>query len=268
LFVSNLLYFRSGCCCELTVVELRDRIRIILIEPAGARNVGAIARVMKNMGLSQLWLVQPECDWLSDEARHMAVHAGDLLTAAQVVQTLPEALAGCCVAGATIGRDTDRPILPPRSALQTLCETVAATELAGAVIFGREDHGLNNLQLDQAQLYIAIPTSPVYPSLNLAQAVGIVVYELQLLMQAGVAADRSAIAPVADLAQVEGYLQDLAALLLEVGYLQDHTCDSRMAKLRDLLKRSDPKATDVAMLRGMIRQIKWQINQGSPLPDR
>jgi tRNA/rRNA methyltransferase len=250
-------------------VNLRDRLRIILIEPAGARNVGSIARVMKNMGLSQLWLVQPQCDWLGDEARHMAVHAGELLTAAQVVQTLPEALAGCCVAAATIGRETERPIRSPRSAVQTLCETVAATELAGAVIFGREDHGLNNLELDQAQIYISIPTSPIYPSLNLAQAVGIVAYELQLLMQADVGlAPTLSVEPPADLAQVEGYLQDLAALLLDVGYLHDHTLDSRMAKLRDLLKRSDPKATDVAMLRGMIRQLKWQINQGPKPVDR
>jgi tRNA/rRNA methyltransferase len=240
------------------MAALGDRIRIILMAPAGARNVGSIARVMKNMGLSQLWLVNPECDWLSEEARHMAVHAADLLETAQVAQSLAAVLAGCGVAVATIGRESDRAIVNPRDGMAQLVKTVAASELQGAIIFGREDHGLSNADLAQAQIYLSIPTSADYPSLNLAQAVGIVAYELQLAL--GVAIEPTATAePVADLAQVEGYFQDLENLLLEIGYLQAHTAAARMAKLRDLLRRGEPNATDVAMLRGMIRQAKWAV---------
>jgi tRNA/rRNA methyltransferase len=239
------------------MVELADRLRIILIAPAGARNVGSIARVMKNMGLSQLWIVAPECDLASDEALHMAVHGVDVLAGARICASLGEALAGCGVAVATIGRDTDRAIVNPRAAMAQLVETVASSELQGAIIFGREDHGLSNADLDQAQIYVSIPTSGDYPSLNLAQAVGIVAYELQLALGSAIVPVVAAGEPVADLAQVEGYLQDLELLLLEIGYLQEHTAAARMAKLRDLLRRSEPNATDVAMLRGMIRQLKW-----------
>jgi tRNA/rRNA methyltransferase len=238
------------------MAALGDRIRIILMAPAGARNVGAIARVMKNMGLSQLWLVNPECDWLGEEARHMAVHAADLLETAQVCESLAAALAGCGVAVATIGRESDRAIVEPRAGMAQLVKTVAASELAGAIVFGREDHGLSNAELDQAQIYVSIPTSADYQSLNLAQAVGILAYELQLAL-GSVGPVVPAAEPVADLAQVEGYLQDLENLLLNIGYLQEHTAVARMAKLRDLLRRSEPNATDVAMLRGMIRQVKW-----------
>jgi tRNA/rRNA methyltransferase len=235
---------------------LVDRIRIVLIQPAGARNVGSIARVMKNMGLSQLWIVRPECDLASEEALHMAVHAADLLGDAQICESLAEALSGCCLAVATIGRECDRAIVTPREAIAQLAQTVASSELQGAIIFGREDHGLSNAELDQAQIYLSIPTSGDYPSLNLAQAVGIVAYELQLALGEAIAPVAAA-EPPADLAQIEGYFQDLAALLLEIGYLQEHTAAARMAKLRDLLRRGEPHVTDVAMLRGMIRQVKW-----------
>jgi tRNA/rRNA methyltransferase len=241
------------------MAALGDRIRIVLMAPAGARNVGAIARVMKNMGLSQLWLVNPECDWLGEAARHMAVHAADLLATAQVVPSLTAALSGCGVAVATIGRESDRAIVNPREGMAQLVATVAGSELQGAIIFGREDHGLSNADLDQAQIYVSIPTSADYQSLNLAQAVGILAYELQLALGGAIVPVGAVEAPVADLAQVEGYLQDLAALLLSIGYLQEHTVAARMAKLRDLLKRSDATATDVAMLRGMIRQMKWAV---------
>ncbi len=236
---------------------LGDRIRIILMAPAGARNVGSIARVMKNMGLSQLWLVHPECDWLGEEARHMAVHGLNVLETAQVCESLAVALAGCGVAVATIGRESDRAIVGPREGMAQLVKTVAESELQGAIVFGREDHGLSNADLDQAQIYVSIPTSAAYQSLNLAQAVGILAYELQLALGGAIAPVVAVGEPVADLAQVEGYLQDLAALLLDIGYLQEHTAVARMAKLRDLLRRSEPNATDVAMLRGMIRQVKW-----------
>jgi tRNA/rRNA methyltransferase len=243
------------------MAALGDRIRIILMAPAGARNVGSIARVMKNMGLSQLWLVHPECDWLGEEARHMAVHAADLLETAEVCESLSAALAGCGVAVATIGRESERAIVDPRAGMAQLVGTVSGSELDGAIVFGREDHGLSNAELDQAQIYVSIPTSADYQSLNLAQAVGILAYELNLALGREVAPVVAAGEPMADLAQVEGYLQDLASLLLDIGYLQEHTAVARMAKLRDLLRRSEPNATDVAMLRGMIRQVKWAVKQ-------
>ncbi|MCP2730987.1 RNA methyltransferase, partial [Limnofasciculus baicalensis] len=153
-----------------------ERVRIILVEPAGPLNVGSVARVMKNMGLHQLWLVNPKCDRFSKEARLMAVHGGDILESAQEVATLPEALVGCHRAIATTARRRDLPIKlePPRVALPWLLEE----GVTSALIFGPEDRGLNNIELNYAQRFIGIPSSPEYPALNLAQAVAICCYEL------------------------------------------------------------------------------------------
>ena len=150
-------------------------IRIVLVEPAGPLNVGSVARVMKNMGLRQLILVNPQCDYLGEEARLMAVRAADILETAKVVESLPEALVGCVRAIATTGddgRSHPMQLEAPADALPWLLEAPSA------LIFGREDCGLTNSELNRAQRLIRIPSSDAYTSLNLAQAVAICCYEL------------------------------------------------------------------------------------------
>ena len=150
-------------------------IRIVLVEPAGPLNVGSVARVMKNMGLRQLILVNPQCDYLGEEARLMAVRAADILETAKVVESLPAALVGCVRAIATTGddgRSHPMPLESPPDALPWLLEAPSA------LIFGREDCGLTNAELNRAQRLIRIPSSDAYTSLNLAQAVAICCYEL------------------------------------------------------------------------------------------
>jgi len=150
-------------------------IRIVLVEPAGPLNVGSVARVMKNMGLHQLVLVNPHCDYLGEEARLMAVRAADILETAKVVESLPAALVGCVRAIATTGddgRSLPTQLEDPADALPWLLEAPSA------LIFGPEDCGLTNAQLNRAQRLIRIPSSDAYTSLNLAQAVAICCYEL------------------------------------------------------------------------------------------
>jgi tRNA/rRNA methyltransferase len=150
-------------------------IRIVLVEPAGPLNVGSVARVMKNMGLHQLVLVNPHCDYLGEEARLMAVRAADILETAKVVESLPAALVGCVRAIATTGddgRSLPTKLEEPADALPWLLEAPSA------LIFGPEDCGLTNAQLNRAQRLIRIPSSDAYTSLNLAQAVAICCYEL------------------------------------------------------------------------------------------
>ncbi|MCC3571736.1 MAG: RNA methyltransferase [Microcoleus sp. PH2017_40_RAT_O_B] len=152
-------------------------IRIVLVEPAGPLNVGSVARVMKNMGLHQLILVNPQCDYLGEEARLMAVRAASILETAIVVESLPAALVGCVRAIATTGddgRSHPMPLEAPADALPWLLEAPSA------LIFGREDCGLTNAELNRAQRLIRIPSSDAYTSLNLAQAVAICCYELYL----------------------------------------------------------------------------------------
>ena len=251
----------------MTIPSLAQ-IRIVLVEPAGALNVGSVARVMKNMGLSELVLVKPQCDRLGAEARLMAVRAADVLESAREVETLAEALQGCVKAIATSGRDRatfTTAIETPRSALPWLLDAPSA------LIFGREDSGLTNAEMNHAQRLLQIPSTDAYPSLNLAQAVAICCYELSSA-QAASASPANVVSPSVSLPQLsplqlaplddlEGYYQHLEALLLEIGYLYPDTAPSRMEKFRKLLNRAYPTISEVAMLRGILRQMTWALRE-------
>lgn len=246
-------------------------IRIVLVEPAGPLNIGSIARVMKNMGLRQLVLVSPHCDHLGLEARQMAVHAPDILEQAEIVETVPEALMGCQRAIATTGipRTLVTHLEHPRIALPWLLGDPTQPDIASALIFGPEDRGLNNEELNYAQRFIHIPTHPDYPSMNLAQAVCACCYELALLTQvdsdklqpavAAIAADTSPAPAPLDL--LEGYYHHLESVLLTIGYLHPHTAASRMEKFRRIFSRSLPSTQEVAMLRGILSQMEWALKQ-------
>ncbi len=250
------------------------KIRIVLVEPAGALNVGSVARVMKNMGLQQLVLVNPHCDPLGDQAQRMAVHAVDILENAIAVSTLPEALRGCQRAIATTARSRslEAPLQTPKQALPWLLDWPSA------LIFGPEDRGLSNEELNYAQRFLRIPSSSVYPVLNLAQAVAVCCYELFQLVtleneaptirvQAPLLASVDpAINPIesqqslAAIEALEGYYQQLEALLLNIGYLYPHTASSRMEKFRRLFNRANLSNSEVAMLRGILSQVEWALS--------
>ena len=249
-----------------------DHIRIVLVEPAGPLNVGSTARVMKNMGLRHLVLVNPQCDPDDESAQRMAVHGADVLAAATTVASLPEALVGCQRAIATTGRlhRQDQPLEPPEVALPWLLPPDPDNRFATALIFGPEDRGLSNAELVYAQRWVRIPASADYPSLNLAQAVAVCSYLLHRAAMAEALAETLAetYGPVkapatsassAPLDQIEGFYQDLEILLLKIGYLYPHTAASRMAKLRRLFHRSGPDQQELAMLRGVLRQVNWAV---------
>jgi len=252
------------------------KIRVVLVEPAGALNIGSVARVMKNMGLKQLVLVNPQCDPLGAEARQMAVHAVDLLESAQQVRTLPEALTGCQIAVATTGLDhtaLNVKLESPRIVLPWL----VASQATAALIFGREDRGLTKTELSYAQRWIRIPTSPDYGSLNLAQAVAICCYELSQGLQprseteselANVSPSHSSPSHLvmpdrASLDSLNGYYQQLEAFLLQIGYLYPHTAPSRMEKFRLLFGRAQMSEAEVALCRGILTQATWALQQAS-----
>jgi tRNA/rRNA methyltransferase len=219
---------------------------------------------MKNMGLHRLVLVNPRCDPQDPLARQMAVHADDVLAAASVTGSLMEALADCQRAVATTGRlqPQDQPLESPETALPWLLPALPPANWAGALIFGPEDRGLSNEELIHAQRWIRIPTSETYASLNLGQAVGVCSYLLRRLaleMTEGGDREPEPIHPQANLSQVEDFYQDLEAILLRIGYLYPHTASPRMAKLRQLLNRAGPNQNELAMLRGVLRQMNWAL---------
>ncbi|MEO0533218.1 MAG: RNA methyltransferase [Cyanobacteria bacterium P01_A01_bin.123] len=267
---------------------LLDHIRIVLVEPAGALNVGSIARVMANMGLSRLVLVNSHCDPLGEEALRMAVHADGVLHQAQQVADLSTALVGCQRAIATTARPrADMPLETPEAALPWLLNSDSDVPLETALIFGPEDRGLSNGELNYAQRYVMIPANPAYPSLNLAQAVAVCGYVLRHCADAGGGAAKlaqirhavsstctlpnSQAAPTAPsqtvltapIDQIDGYFQHLEAVLLKIGYLYPHTASSRLEKLRRLLYRAEPSEQEVSMLRGILRQVEWALDRAS-----
>lgn len=238
-------------------------IKIVLVRPLGALNVGSVARVMKNMGLTQLVLVEPQCDCLGEEARKMALHALDVLEGARIVKSIPEALVGCQRAIATSARSRHLSVEPenPRTALPWLFGADSS-----ALIFGPEDKGLSNEDLKYAQRFVRIPSSPAYSSLNLAQAVAVCCYELyqNCLENQEVAAveleEKTNENTVAPIDALEGYYQQLETLLLNIGYLYPHTAESRMTKFRLLFNRAQPSTNEVAMLKGIISQMEWALS--------
>ncbi len=249
-----------------------NHIRIVLVEPAGALNIGSIARVMKNMGLTQLVLVNPQCEVDGEEATRMAVHAIDLLQAARIVPDLPAALQGCTRVIATTARNRaiPTPLETPRQVLPWLVESTQPT----ALLFGREDSGLTNAELKYAGRYLSIPVGSEYSSLNLAQAVGVCAYELQLCasnLDPNHPNLQLPLAPASNIAPVElleGYYQQLETLLSEIGYLFPHTAAHRMEKLRRLYNRAQLSGNEVALLRGILRQVRWAIDTARSIAKR
>jgi len=257
---------------------------VVLVEPAGPLNVGSVARLCANFGVAELRLVAPRCDHLGEEARRMAVHGGALLEQGRLFPTLSAALADCRRVVASSGRRQGEPLplLSPPAALRWLGQSSEAesTGKAGppaprALVFGREDRGLSNEELLQAGRLVTIDTAPAraqqqaYGSLNLAQAAAILLHqwhesdhpqprEPETAQGLAAATEASAAAPEpCARGPLEALLGDAEDLLLEVGFLYPHTAAARMAKLRALLQRAQPGSEEVALLRGMVRQLRW-----------
>lgn len=249
-------------------------LHLVLVEPAGPLNVGSVARLCANFGLAELRLVAPRCDPLDEEARRMAVHGLPLLENARHYATLSDALADCRRVVACTGR-LEGPPLPleePSACLPWLLadqpkRSPAAAEPVAALVFGREDRGLSNDELLQAGRLLTLSTDPAYTSLNLSHAVAVVLHELHAVRRRGPllasvpavtagSAAESEDDPCAR-GELEAALADAEALLLEVGYLYPHTARARMAKLRALLQRARIRSPEVALLRGMVCQLRW-----------
>ncbi len=236
-----------------------EQLQIVLVEPEGPLNVGSVARAMKNFGLRKLVLVNPRCDPFCNDALKMAVHAKDILEEGRIVSSLAEALKGFSRAVATTTRERviSRPLQTPEKAIPWLLET----KKSAALLFGNEERGLSNQELQWSQQWMKIPSHPKYPTLNLAQAVALCCYEL-FRQQPG-NSERIPSEEPASLDAMESYLEQLASLLREVGYLHPQSQTSCMTKFRQLLYRSSPSASEMALLRGVVPQIKWALQNAA-----
>ena len=236
-----------------------DNFSFVLFKPKSGGNVGAAARALKNMGFSDLRLAAPQIRH-KREAAAMAVHGRDVLEGAKTYTDLAAAVADRTL---TIGT-TCRPGLyrsdigAIRDAAPSLMSESHANRIA--IIFGREDFGLTNRELKLCQRLVTIPTAPAYPSLNLAQAVMIVAYELMLAAGAGrQTGEPFEFAPVAE---VDAMLERMAQALIAIGFLPEDNPDHIMFALRAIFGRSGLRPRELDILNGIAKQVGWFAEGG------
>ncbi len=241
------------------MMNYKERISIILVEPQSPGNVGMVCRAMKNMGLSNLRLVKG-CGKSHPEAFKFAVSARDLLEKAQLFDSLEDALADHEITVATTRRHGKyrREIFSPRQVAGKVLSDIGANR--AALVFGREDNGLTTDELAICRWHATIPTSGEYGSLNLAQAVLIFCYELFQGLGEEVPEEPR---PVATVTEMESLYRHMEKTLLGIGFLNPENPAHLMRSLRRIFARSAPDSREVAILRGMMSQIDWAANNGS-----
>ncbi len=229
------------------------RIRFVLVETSLTGNIGAVARAMKNMGLARLALVRPRR--LPDaDAFARASGADDLLGAASVHESLPEALAGCrlAIGSSARSRTVEWPMLDPGGCAERLLGEAAVGDVA--LVLGRESSGLTNDELACCQYLVQIPTNPGFSSLNVAAAAQVFAYEIRRTLLA----DQAAPPPPepeqepATLEHLEGFYAHLLRALIALGFADPDQCRKLERRLRRLFNRARPDRTELNILRGIL----------------
>ncbi len=228
------------------------RLRIVLVEPREAGNVGAAARVMKNFGFDDLWIVG-EHPQLLPVAGWWASGADDLLERARFARTLQDAIADANLVVATTsarGREMSLDLTPPQ--LATEVATLGDDQIL-ALVFGREDSGLTREEVTLCHRTAIIPTNERFPTMNLAQAVGVFCYELSSLQRTR---ESRELAPAALL---ERFHERFEALLLEAGFLHQNNPARIYEEIRALFGRSSLDEREATIWLGIVSQIEWRI---------
>ncbi|MSQ80907.1 MAG: RNA methyltransferase [Candidatus Methylopumilus sp.] len=241
-----------------------SRIRIVLCQTSHPGNIGATARAMKTMGITQLYLVTPK-KFPHPEATALASGADDILNGAHVVNTLEEALHGVKLA---IGlsarrRELTQPYLDIKKAAQEMIHLAHDAEVA--CVFGTEMSGLSNQETHLCQLLSFIDANPDYSSLNLAQAVQVVCHELR---QASIHPEGASIytkdlSLLADHDSLMGFLSHLEIVLDKIEFLDKVQGERLMQRLHILFARAQLETDEVNILRGILTQVQKKLAHSS-----
>lgn len=226
-------------------------IRIVLVGTTHPGNIGAVARAMKNMGLSDLVLVNPRY-FPHTQATARASGAEDVLRAARVAGSLGEALRDCrYVAGASARpRTIGWPTMPPRECAQRLVSE--GRNGIVAAVFGPEKSGLTNEDLDRCHTLMTIPADPGFSSLNLAMAVQVLCYELRVAQTNGRNIEEPRQVPLASSDELERFYAHLEQVLTASGFLDPDNPRLLMRRLRRLFVRAEPDQNEINILRGIL----------------
>jgi TrmH family RNA methyltransferase len=228
------------------IAELAQRTRIVLVRTSHPGNIGAAARAMKTMGLERLYLVAP-LHYPHTDATARATGADDVLERARVCATIEEAIADCTfVVGASARQRTlPWPLYDARGA----AERVAAANEETAVVFGPEQSGLDNLELERCAALLQIPANAAYGSLNLAAAVQIVAYELRMAARTGAQSPET---PLATAAELEYFYSHLQRVMEAADFLDPGNPKHLMRRMRRLFNRARLDQNELNILRGLL----------------
>jgi tRNA/rRNA methyltransferase len=234
-----------------------ERVRVVLVRTKSSGNVGSVARAMKNAGVSDLRLVAPR-RYRPGAAARMAVHASDVLERAKLSVSLREAVADCSwVVGTTCRPGPYRSrTLSPREAAPEILSVCTASRVA--LVFGPEDHGLSNDELKLCHELVTIPADSAYPSLNLAQAVLVCLYELFVARHPS----RSSSPTPATSDRLERMYRNLGHALVRIGFLHGANPEHIMFTVRRIFGRARLDEREVAIWLGIARQIEWFAEEG------
>ena len=247
-------------------VNLFPGVRVVLVETSHPGNIGASARAMKNMGLTELVLVNPQ-DFPNDKALYRAVSAEDVVRNARVVASVGDAIADCGLVIGTSARD--RRIPWPMLAPDECGEAVNRHAVEGvrvALLFGRESRGLTNEELRYCQFHVNIPTGKAYSSLNLAMAVQVICYEILRARAAGQHSSGSRVSdkngrmpgwdmPFADAAAMEHFFAHLDRTLTDIKFHDPANPRQLMTRLRRMFNRIRPDQMEINILRGILNAV-------------
>jgi tRNA/rRNA methyltransferase len=233
-----------------------NNIHIVLVGTLAPGNIGSTARAMKNMGLSHLCLVSPQCQ-ITEEAFWMATNAGDILRTVRQVATLREAIAPAgYVFGTTARMRRMRTFIAPGEMAQKALSLAVHNQVA--IVFGPEDKGLSNDELELCNEIISIPTAPGGSSLNLSHAVMILCYELYCALNKGEGHEEVQRAQVAE---VEKMYDHMRSTLLKIGFLNTQNPEHTLGSIRRMLNRAGLTSTEVNLIRGVFRQLLWYMRK-------
>ena len=240
-----------------------DYIRVVLVQPTHPGNIGATARAMANMGIRRLVLVQPR-DFPSAEATARAAGADHILADAVVVDDLDQAISDCeLVIGASArSRSIEWPELTPPEAMEKAAQTSRHAQVA--LLFGRESRGLTNRELDRCHYLVRIPVNPDFPSLNLASAVMVLLYELRTaltkeVMPATEESTPKASEKLATAEEMQHFYQHLQQLFTLLQFNQHRPTAKLHRKLTRLFNRAQPHAREIRILRGILTAVEEKI---------
>ena len=236
-------------------------IQVVLSHTSHPGNIGATARAMKTMALSSLVLVSPQFFPHAD-ATARASGADDILAQARVFSDIDMALADCqLVIGASArSRSIPCPVISPAQCARLACAASQSGRVA--ILFGCEQSGLSNAEIDRCHKLVQIPANPRYSSLNLAAAVQIIGYEIFVAANADAGTDVDLQAMVSA-AEMERFYQHLEDTLVALEFLDPGNPRHLMRRLRRLFNRARPDENEVNILRGMLSAAQTAVKQQS-----